>query len=266
MSKKFIAPGAWFSFQYPSTWYEFEDQEGVFLFYNPNKWSGNFRISAYKGESHSYAENVLLEAANQNKKSSWTKLGAWRALYWQESFIEGDESYISHCWMIARGDRVVDVTFTTLKEGSVQVAEEIIASLSLEMNNTEEVIPIRLQEIAYINESFVWVATLVKKKLSKELSSTEKDLLLLQQLLDKSYLSLDLSWVCGYLATVIGVIVLNEVEGVNWVTLIKGKKEFPALFFQSSERIVLLEQEFMNFKMNKQKIRISDFFEACLPR
>lgn len=112
----------------------------------------------------------------------------------------------------------------------------------------------------------MWVATLVKKKLSKELSSTEKDLLLLQQLLDKSYLSLDLSWVCGYLATVIGVIVLNEVEGVNWVTLIKGKKEFPALFFQSSERIVLLEQEFMNFKMNKQKIRISDFFEACLPR
>ena len=45
---KYISPGGWFSLEYPATWCEFEDTEETFLFYNPNKWSGNFRISAYK--------------------------------------------------------------------------------------------------------------------------------------------------------------------------------------------------------------------------
>ena len=49
--KKFISPGAWFSINYPADWNEFEDGEGSFLFYNPDEWTGNFRISAYKGES-----------------------------------------------------------------------------------------------------------------------------------------------------------------------------------------------------------------------
>ena len=47
--KKFISPGAWFSMNYPSDWNEFEDGEGSFLFYNPDVWTGNFRISAFKG-------------------------------------------------------------------------------------------------------------------------------------------------------------------------------------------------------------------------
>ena len=55
-SKKFISPGAWFSMMYPVDWNEFEDGEGSFLFYNPNEWTGNFRISAYKG-SAAYASN-----------------------------------------------------------------------------------------------------------------------------------------------------------------------------------------------------------------
>ena len=49
--KKFISPGAWFSMNYPSDWNEFEDGEGSFLFYNPDVWSGNFRISAFKGKA-----------------------------------------------------------------------------------------------------------------------------------------------------------------------------------------------------------------------
>ena len=47
-SKKFISPGAWFSMTYPADWNEFEDGEGSFLFYNPNEWTGNFRISDTK--------------------------------------------------------------------------------------------------------------------------------------------------------------------------------------------------------------------------
>ncbi len=59
-SKKFISPGAWFSMTYPVDWNEFEDGEGSFLFYNPNEWTGNFRISAFKG--HAYIWQGLREA------------------------------------------------------------------------------------------------------------------------------------------------------------------------------------------------------------
>ena len=49
--KKFISPGAWFTMVYPSDWNEFEDGEGSFLFYNPDTWTGNFRISAFKADA-----------------------------------------------------------------------------------------------------------------------------------------------------------------------------------------------------------------------
>ena len=57
--KKFISPGAWFSMNYPSDWNEFEDGEGSFLFYNPDVWTGNFRISAFKGNATSVSYTHL---------------------------------------------------------------------------------------------------------------------------------------------------------------------------------------------------------------
>lgn len=41
---KYISPGGWFSLEYPMGWHEFEDTEESFLFYNPDRWTGNFRI------------------------------------------------------------------------------------------------------------------------------------------------------------------------------------------------------------------------------
>lgn len=45
--KKFISPGAWFTMIYPSTWSEFEDGEGSFLFIIPTYGQGifEFRLS-----------------------------------------------------------------------------------------------------------------------------------------------------------------------------------------------------------------------------
>ena len=60
-SKKFISPGAWFSMTYPADWNEFEDGEGSFLFYNPNEWTGNFRISAFKGNATYGKDSVKQE-------------------------------------------------------------------------------------------------------------------------------------------------------------------------------------------------------------
>ena len=64
-SKKFISPGAWFSMLYPADWNEFEDGEGSFLFYNPSEWTGNFRISAYKGNTM-YGREVTRQELKDN--------------------------------------------------------------------------------------------------------------------------------------------------------------------------------------------------------
>ena len=64
-SKKFISPGAWFSMLYPADWNEFEDGEGSFLFYNPSEWTGNFRISAYKGNAM-YGREVTRQELKDN--------------------------------------------------------------------------------------------------------------------------------------------------------------------------------------------------------
>ena len=56
---KYISPGSWFSLEYPAGWNEFEDTEDSFLFYNPEKWNGNFRISAFKGQDKKYAEECM---------------------------------------------------------------------------------------------------------------------------------------------------------------------------------------------------------------
>ena len=82
---KYISPGGWFSLEYPATWSEFEDSEGTFLFYNPNKWNGNFRISAFKDASKNYASQCIAYELKENPISSAVKLGAWD--YKKETFL-----------------------------------------------------------------------------------------------------------------------------------------------------------------------------------
>ena len=59
--QKYIAPGSWFTLEYPANWHEFEDMEDCFLFYNPDKWTGNFRISAYRGTNKEYARKCMMD-------------------------------------------------------------------------------------------------------------------------------------------------------------------------------------------------------------
>ena len=73
--KKFISPGAWFSMNYPSDWNEFEDGEGSFLFYNPDVWTGNFRISAFKGNA-TYGRDAVRQELKENESASLVKVGA----------------------------------------------------------------------------------------------------------------------------------------------------------------------------------------------
>ena len=83
--KKFISPGAWFSINYPSDWNEFEDGEGSFLFYNPDVWTGNFRISAFKGKA-GYGKDAIRQELKENDSASLVKVGTWECAYSKEMF------------------------------------------------------------------------------------------------------------------------------------------------------------------------------------
>lgn len=83
--KKFISPGAWFSMNYPSDWNEFEDGEGSFLFYNPDVWTGNFRISAFKGKA-GYGKDAIRQELKENDSASLVKSDSWIALIAKRCF------------------------------------------------------------------------------------------------------------------------------------------------------------------------------------
>ena len=88
--KKFISPGAWFSMNYPSDWNEFEDGEGSFLFYNPSEWTGNFRISAYKGNAM-YGREVTRQELKDNPSAVSVKIGSCQStqtVLWNKSIYK----------------------------------------------------------------------------------------------------------------------------------------------------------------------------------
>ena len=140
--KKFISPGAWFSMNYPSDWNEFEDGEGSFLFYNPDVWTGNFRISAFKGNA-SYGKDAIRQELKENDSASLVKIGT---------------------------------SFTVPKGGSTKEAEEVIATLEARKEGEKypaELISVRLSEIYQINEGYEWVVSTVKQELKKDFQGVD---------------------------------------------------------------------------------------------
>ena len=93
---KYISPGSWFSLEYPAGWHEFEDTEDSFLFYNPEKWNGNFRISAFKGQDKNYADECMDYELKNNRTSRLVKVGEWSCVYSTENFQENGNWYTSH--------------------------------------------------------------------------------------------------------------------------------------------------------------------------
>ena len=162
--KKFISPGAWFSMVYPADWNEFEDGEGSFLFYNPNEWTGNFRISAYKGDT-TYGQEAVKQELKENTSAVSVMVGHLNCAYSKEMFEEEGTYYTSHLWIAGIDDVAFECSFTVRKGESVVEAEDIIASLEVRRANQKypaEIIPVRLSEIYQINEAYEWVSTTVK--------------------------------------------------------------------------------------------------------
>jgi hypothetical protein len=227
---KYISPGGWFSLEYPATWSEFEDTEETFLFYNPNQWNGNFRISAYKDAAKDYARQCIAYELKNNPTSTAVKVGEWDCAYSAETFQEEDKWYTSHIWVTGKNDICFECSFTVAKGAERTPAEGIIRTIKVRgPKEPKEIIPIRVLEIGEVNAAFEWVSTTVKKTLTKDFTSQEADIEKLQKLIDGGKIQANQRAAWENIGMAFGTILENEMDGMTWVTVIDGKFEYPAL-------------------------------------
>ena len=231
---KYISPGGWFSLEYPATWSEFEDTEESFLFYNPNQWNGNFRISAYKDTDKDYGRQCIAYELKQNPTSTSVKVGDWVCAYSAETFQEEGAWYTTHIWVTGKEDICFECSFTVAKGDERTPAEAIIRTLKVRNGKEgKEIIPIRVLEIGEVNAAYEWVSTTVKKTLTKDFTSQEADIEKLQKLMDGGKIQANQRTAWESIGLAFGTILENEMDGMQWMTVIDGNKEYPALQFGS---------------------------------
>ena len=238
---KYISPGSWFSLEYPDDWCEAEDAEGSFLFFNPEKWNGNFRISAYQGDSRNYAKDCMNGELADTPGARHARVGKWECVYLTEDFREEGNDYTSHIWITGRDCISVECSFTVLKGERPTAGEDIVASLEVRLENERpwrEVIPVRVLEINRINEGYDWAVSAVKKQLTKNFSSSEADIASIQKVMDSGSFKKDQRQAWESFGIAFGTVLVNEMDGMNWVTVIDGRKEYPALRFADTELMV----------------------------
>lgn len=243
--KRFISPGAWFTMTYPDRWNEFEDAENTFLFYDPNSWTGNFRISAYKqgrgATASSFGKTFIMDELRENPSASLVKVGNLDCAYSKEMFQEEGEYYVSHLWITGIEQVGFECSFTVPKGGSVEEAEATIASLGIRKENEKypaELIPVRILEISEINDSYEWAVTTVKNQLKKDFQGMEEDLGKLQQMIDSGLFGPKQKEAWNAFGIAVCIILANEVDGWEWMTLVDGNREAPVLRYRDSEIVV----------------------------
>lgn len=239
--RMYISPGSWFSLAYPSDWREFEDTEESFLFYNPDKWTGNFRISAYRGDNRGYAKAGMDDELKHTRGAKLVRCGDWECVYGAESFQEKGNWYTTHFWITGQDDVLVDCSFTVAKGEGVKAAEEIVASLRIRRMNEKPwkaVIPVRVLEIEAINEAYDWAVSTIKKQLTKDFTGCEEDIDRIQQVMDSGRFKAEQRQVWESFGIAFGTILVNEMDGMDWVTVIDGKQEYPALRFADTDVVV----------------------------
>lgn len=241
--KKYISAGSWFSFEYPDKWSEFEDEEGSFLFYDPDCWRGNFRISASMDKSTSFARDTMRDELNEYADAKLVNIGEMEFVYSKESFQEDKAWYTSHYWVTGHKNMVIYCTFTTNKCESVDEAIRMLRTLRLYnpmQPQCHEVIPIRLSEIVTINTAYETIQKEVKNALKKDFSSvdTTTSITHLQKMIDEGKLKIN-PQNAERLAYVLGCFLIDETDGMEWVSVINGKEEYPALYFKGDDAHLL---------------------------
>ena len=245
--KKFISPGAWFSMIYPGNWNEFEDTESSFLFYNPTQWSGNFRISSYKKMDKKtsmipFGEEFTQDELKNNESSTLIKIGKLICAYSKEMFQEDGVYYVNHLWVTGIDNIAFECSFTTHRDSSLNEAEDIISSLEIRKEEEKyppEIIPARILEITEINESYDWVVSEVKKQLKKDFQGAENDLMIIQKIIDSGVYPPKKKEAWLALGIAICVIIANEIDKFEWMTLIDGNREAPVLQYDNNPQIII---------------------------
>lgn len=225
---------------YPADWNEFEDGEGSFLFYNPDKWTGNFRISAFRGNA-SYGRTCVEEELRSNRGAKSVIVGKMLCAYSVETFDEEGVRYENHQWVGAMDDLAFEISFAVKQGESIAEAQEVIASVEPRRPDVKypaEVIPVRLSEIMEIDEAFDWVQSSVKEELKKDFRSEEEDVPNMQKLVESGKLNRKKreAWIA--LGITLCVILADEVEGMEWRTLIDGNREAPVLVSADGEVMI----------------------------
>lgn len=238
--KKFISPGAWFSMYYPAAWSEFEDGEGSFLFYDPNEWSGNFRISAFRG-GPGYGRDFIHQELRDNAQAVALQVGELNCAYSLEEFAEGGVDYVTHFWVTGIDDIGFECSFTVARGTPPEAAARVISSLEVRHCGTKyppELIPVRLSEIYQIDAAYEWVERKIKDVLKVDFQGLEEDISRMQQLVNQCSFNVRKREVWIDLGIVLCVILANEVDGLEWRTLIDGNREVPVLLQTCTELVI----------------------------
>lgn len=233
--KKFISPGSWFAFAYPEEWFEFSEEADCFLFYNPEKWDGNFRISAYRDASSSFGDSMMRQAL-KTSGAKLSKVGRWETIYSTESFTEQLVEYTTHRWTIGCGQTSVECSFTEEGRGeSLGTANAIIASLEiLQPRDTfhNQYIPVRVSEVDLIESCYATIEELGMKLFKERFRDFDYNVRLLQKVAQRPELTKQLGDDAGAVMGIVLCALLTEsVEGLEWNTYVNGKVEAPVLMY-----------------------------------
>lgn len=233
--KKFISPGSWFAFAYTEEWFEFSEEADCFLFYNPEKWNGNFRISAYRDASSSFGDSMMRQAL-KTSGAKLSKVGRWETIYSTESFTEQLVEYTTHRWTIGCGQTCVECSFTEEGRGeSLGIANAIIASLEiLQPRDTfhNQYIPVRVSEVDLIESCYATIEELGMKLFKERFRDFDYNVRLLQKIAQRPELTKQLGADAGAVMGIVLCALLTEcVEGLEWNTYVNDKVEAPVLMY-----------------------------------
>ena len=190
------------------------------------------RILLINGDGKLLKTVDLRQELKDNPSAVSVKIGSLACAYSKEMFEEEGAYYTSHLWITGVDDVAFECSFTVSKGASVAEAEAVIASLEIRKEGVKypaELIPVRLSEIYQINEAFEWVTTTVKEQLKKDFQGMEEDLDSMQQVIDSGTIGPKKKEAWLSFGIAICVILANEVDGLEWMTLIDGNREAPVL-------------------------------------
>jgi hypothetical protein len=237
--KTFVSPESWFSFDYPDSWFEFEEESEDFLFYNPDNWSGNFRISAYRGGDNDYGRQCMDEELRR-PGASLVKIGSWKAVQTTDRFTEEGASYVGWYWTIGQGSTCVECSFVAPAGTASDEGRKIVETLVVNAPGVffkDKLVTLRLAEITEIDEAYNWVEKLAKKGAKARLADFQKGVQTLQQLIDSGeakQLGRDAGAVLGI---TLCALMAEESDDFEWKTLVDGRSERAVLVRTDGKRI-----------------------------